>query len=277
MHVVAGEICSQPIIRWQQPSFALSANEMGSLPSWLSTPGKCSSYQYKRLSAGEIYTARRASVVIIVHWISSKYHMWQWVDCSKRCFPSTRKNHKILQNTTQPKSSRRMLEGFFFPPWNKGSETLEIQQSREESRFYKAPAKFRAPLGFGALFFNRHHSPALVWMVAPVTSSTSSGLPFNWTSNFCSSKVNTMTDSISANWSPTHLRGPPPNGRKAKSEITCVTSHVHHKNGNQHSEKVNSSIQSVSLISNTGTSTPSSERITGRVLGDPLAPKERSD
>lgn len=69
------------------------------------------------------------------------------------------------------------------------------------------------------LFFNLHHKPVFVWIVAPVTSSTSSGDPFSSTSNFCNNIANAIVDSISANWSPTHFLGPPPKGKKAKSDI----------------------------------------------------------
>lgn len=70
------------------------------------------------------------------------------------------------------------------------------------------------------LLLTLHHKPVLVWIVAPVTSSTSSADPLNSTSNFFNTIANTTVDSNNANWSPTHFRGPPPNGRKAKSAIT---------------------------------------------------------
>lgn len=69
-----------------------------------------------------------------------------------------------------------------------------------------------------ALFLNLHQSPFLVWMVAPVTSSTESGEPLNSTSNFWSNIPKAIVDSINANWSPTHFLGPPPNGKNAKSD-----------------------------------------------------------
>lgn len=68
-------------------------------------------------------------------------------------------------------------------------------------------------------FFNLHHIPFFVCIVAPVTNSTDSGDPFSSTSNFCNNKANATVDSISANWSPTHFLGPPPKGRNAKSAI----------------------------------------------------------
>lgn len=69
------------------------------------------------------------------------------------------------------------------------------------------------------LFLSLHHSPFFVWIVAPVTISTSSGDPLSSTSKFRSSRARATVDSRSANWSPTHLRGPPPKGRKAKSAM----------------------------------------------------------
>ena len=55
-------------------------------------------------------------------------------------------------------------------------------------------------------------SPPLVWMVAPVTIPTASGAHASWNEKRCSSMDSTTVDSITANWSPTHLRMPPPNG-----------------------------------------------------------------
>lgn len=78
------------------------------------------------------------------------------------------------------------------------------------------------------LFFTWHHIPFLVWMVAPVTSSTDSGPPFNFTSNFCSNITKAIVDSMSANWSPTHFLGPPPKGKKEKSAI--ILNHVDNAN-----------------------------------------------
>lgn len=69
------------------------------------------------------------------------------------------------------------------------------------------------------LFLRWHHNPVLVWIVAPVTSSTDSGDPLSFTSNFCNNIASATVDSMSANWSPTHFLGPPPKGKKAKSEM----------------------------------------------------------
>lgn len=69
------------------------------------------------------------------------------------------------------------------------------------------------------LFSSWHHSPLLVWMVAPVTSSTDSGDPRRFTSNFLSNAASATVDSMRANWSPTHFLGPPPKGKKAKSAM----------------------------------------------------------
>mmetsp|Transcript_1161 Transcript_1161/g.3387 ORF Transcript_1161/g.3387 Transcript_1161/m.3387 type:complete len:223 (-) Transcript_1161:312-980(-) len=63
-------------------------------------------------------------------------------------------------------------------------------------------------------------SPFMVWIVAPVCMPTSSGLPSNAKSNFFNTMDIVTVASSMANWSPTHLREPPPNGRKAKS-VAC--------------------------------------------------------
>ena len=68
-------------------------------------------------------------------------------------------------------------------------------------------------------FFNLHHIPFFMCIVAPVTNSTDSGDPFSSTSNFCNNKANATVDSISANWPLTHFLCPPPKGRNAKSDI----------------------------------------------------------
>mmetsp|Transcript_13238 Transcript_13238/g.30961 ORF Transcript_13238/g.30961 Transcript_13238/m.30961 type:complete len:207 (-) Transcript_13238:2053-2673(-) len=66
--------------------------------------------------------------------------------------------------------------------------------------------------------------PSTVWIVAPVvmstfpSSSTVSELGAKW--NRCMRTHRVISASSKANWSPMHFLGPPPNGRKAKSEDT---------------------------------------------------------
>lgn len=71
------------------------------------------------------------------------------------------------------------------------------------------------------LLLSLHHIPFLAWIVAPLTSSTDSGVPRSSTSNFCNNIASATVDSISANWSPMHFLGPPPNGKNAKSAMIC--------------------------------------------------------
>ena len=91
------------------------------------------------------------------------------------------------------------------------------QKAEKSVRERHAPRSHAAPTAAGALaaaapllprFLTYMYSPFLVWMVAPVVMPGSNpGLGAR--SYSLSSTASATTASIKANWSPTHLRGPP--------------------------------------------------------------------
>mmetsp|Transcript_19178 Transcript_19178/g.33022 ORF Transcript_19178/g.33022 Transcript_19178/m.33022 type:complete len:219 (+) Transcript_19178:305-961(+) len=64
--------------------------------------------------------------------------------------------------------------------------------------------------------------PLAVWMVAPVAMPTCSGVTASSKVKRRSSMERPTVASNRANWSPMHLRTPPPNGMKAKSDMTSL-------------------------------------------------------
>lgn len=66
------------------------------------------------------------------------------------------------------------------------------------------------------------NKPSCVWMVAPVVILISFGSSARSKLNRLTSIANATAASSTANWSPTHLREPPPNGKYAKSVDVCM-------------------------------------------------------